>query len=420
MSKEKQAGILAAASAFLVVLLSAAVAPMNGEDFGLTRRFTTETLFDRLSFAFSRSGAQIENWNARLGEQFAIFSLSLPNWFMIIIAIISLFALTKIIAKIAGVKCDNEFVFLTTFSIIICLLPSFELITWKTILAGYTVPLIITLYVSSVFLTKETMITVSTSKPKLLFSVSLAFLAGISFENVPVAIAVFMLLSLTFNKMLKSSLTLVPVACLIGWALLMSAPSTANRVALYKKMYGFKGFSVDYFINRILDVLLNFYNTTIWLFIISALSLLALIAYKKITKEIVFLIISALMVVGSMVVSPYTEPRSFALAWCVMIAVVTRAIFNFCSITTKASVTFGVIGLATSLTLFSITLNFNNLMTVRDSYILSNLGTTSCKEGLHLSTPNSISDYRFINNRDIWYFNNIAQISKYYDCNLKK
>lgn len=420
MSSEKQAGILAAASAFLVVLLSAAIAPMNGEDFGLTRRFTTETAFERLSFAFSRSGAQIENWNARLGEQFAIFSLSLPNWFMIIIAIISLFALTKVIAKIADIKCDNVFAFLTTFSIIICLLPSFELITWKTILAGYTVPLIITLYVSTVFLAKETMITVVMSKPRLLFFVSLAFLAGVSFENVPVAIVVFMLLSLTFNKMLKSSLTLAPLACLIGWALLMSAPSTANRVALYKKMYGFKGFSIDYFINRTLDVLLNFYNTTIWLFVISAICLLTLIAYKKITKEIVFLIIAALMVVGSMVVSPYTEPRSFALAWCVMIAVVTRAIFNFATITTKAAVIFGIIGVATSLNLFSITLNFNNLMTERESYILSNLGKSSCKEGLFVSTPHSVNDYRFINNRDIWYFNNISQISKYYECNLKK
>ncbi|MBO2915920.1 hypothetical protein J5H46_23375, partial [Enterobacter sichuanensis] len=74
--------------------------PLAGEDFALTKRFINQDLITRITYSIERSSRQIEMWNARLGEQLAIFNLSMPPTFFIFVSIICFLALSYILFRI--------------------------------------------------------------------------------------------------------------------------------------------------------------------------------------------------------------------------------------------------------------------------------------------------------------------------------
>ena len=63
---------------------TSSISPMNGEDYALTRIFENESFLSRLTWIAERSQQQMSEWNARLGEQLAIFWLSMPEIYFLI------------------------------------------------------------------------------------------------------------------------------------------------------------------------------------------------------------------------------------------------------------------------------------------------------------------------------------------------
>ncbi|WIX33802.1 hypothetical protein QO259_03830 [Salinicola sp. JS01] len=55
------------------------IAPMQGEDYAFARRFVDAGLQPRLDWMLHKWPIQFTQWNARLGEQLAIFWLNLPK-----------------------------------------------------------------------------------------------------------------------------------------------------------------------------------------------------------------------------------------------------------------------------------------------------------------------------------------------------
>jgi len=144
--------------------------------------------------------------------------------------------------------------------------------------------------------------------------------------------------------------------------------------------------------------------------------------YKRdIQKEHCFLVVSAILVVGSMIASPYTEPRSYMFAWCVMLAFIIHAIqknMNPRNYSGYALFIVGIFSIYTSLTVYNVNHKFYNIMQERSLKIESQIDSQACKQGIKVSLIEGFKKYRYLNNRDEWYYYNLPQISKYYGCKI--
>lgn len=422
MNLAKQLSVMLSLCSFSFIVIAISIYPMAGEDFALTKTFNNASIIDRLSFSFDRSAYQIEHWNARLGEQLAIFSLSMPGWFSIGLSILSLMLIIYLITLIAGVKKPYAFNVCTLFSIFITLWPGFELFTWRTVVSGYTIPMCITLFVIYAFSSMDILSKVKKNNTLFYTLILASFLSGLSFENVPVALVFFMIASLVINKNIFSKLLILPITCFTGWLALILAPSTSYRVSVYNSMYNITKKDTSYYIDRALDVISTFANTSLTLFTISFFCLIHLAYKKELTKEIIALLVASVMVTGSMAASPYTEPRSFMLAWCVMLIVVFKSVYIIKKdyMLYKPVFLLSIISLVTAGYVLRNIYDYSIILADREHLITMGYGKDDCKRGIKLNRAITNYDYRYVNNRDGWYFNNLGKVSLYYNCKLYK
>ncbi|OVZ84470.1 hypothetical protein CBW58_23420 [Yersinia frederiksenii] len=412
------------AQAFILACIYAITfyfSPLYGEDYGLTKRFVNDSFFQRFSWAFSKSISQIEGWNARLGEQLAIFSLSMPGYVFFIIAVLCVALLCYVISTLLYDVDNKMHAFVISIIITFLLWPGFELFFWRTVIAGYTLPMLITLFVAREFMNDKRRTSLIESKKKLAYYSVLGFLSGLSFENVPIAILFFLLVILLLNKKLVSRLSVIPVAIFSGWVLLITAPSTTYRREKYHEWF-LNGLSpIDQIEKRSLDVITVFSNTSMMLFV-AAIAAFAYLAYKKkIFKEQGVLLISSILVVGSMVVSPYTEARSFMFAWCVMLAFVVAAIRESMTSVPKISLLVCILGMMAifvSFKTYQVNKKYHDVMKIRSDSIESQLSSPNCLNGIKVDLVDGFKDYRYLNNRDEWFYNNLRQVSLYYGCKI--
>lgn len=404
-------------------MVIASISPMNGEDYALTRIFGDEGFWDRLSWVINRSNTQIAGWNARLGEQLAIFWLSMPEIYFLIASVLGFVFFNLLVSSVhSGMKGIAE---KTTISICLIFLcwPGMEVFFWRTANAGYFQPMILTL-ICIYFYSDEKIITnLSANKFKLIGVSIAAFLSGLSFENTPVAVAFYMLASFAFltNKK-KNAIALLPVgAMILGWLILISAASTTARRSYYANVYGVTGYSFEYIVNRAHEVVKTFYATTSPLLVASILALTYVLIYSENRKRVLLTTVPAILVVGSLVAAPYTEPRSFLLAWALMLATVVEAAY----IASKNIRYFGVFALAIFLVSFSyqiqayqIYFDFARLVNDRDFFIKRKVGMTECTTGIEVKRIQTSYNYKFLNNRDDWFHGNPGFVSRYYNCNI--
>ncbi|HHA1185540.1 TPA: DUF6056 family protein [Enterobacter roggenkampii] len=406
-----------------IYVLTFMYSPLNGEDYGLTKRFTTESISERLSWALERSVHQIESWNARLGEQLSIFTLSLPDYTFLLVAVISIAMLCYVISTLLFDDENKPSSLMVGVIFVFLLWPGFELFTWRTVITGYTVPMLLTLAVIRKFMTHSRRAMLIDSKIQIALYCLVGFLSGLSFENVPVATIFFLFATLLMSKQLKTRLALVPVSVMTGWALLVTAPSTTFRRIKYHEWYHKDIPFLDGIQARAINVVSVFAQTSTIVFIAAILALAYLYHKKLVFKEHDLLLISSVLVVGSMVASPYTEARSFMFAWCVMIAFVVAAVkalidkdwrYNF------AIIVVGFISLYVSKELYIKTRDFYEPMHIRESLIESKLNSNECGSGIKVGLVNGFDDYRYVNNRDEWYYYNLPLVSEYYGCKIIK
>ncbi|WP_368743438.1 DUF6056 family protein [Enterobacter asburiae] len=406
-----------------IYVLTFMYSPLNGEDYGLTKRFTTELISERLSWALERSAHQIDSWNARLGEQLSIITLSLPDYTFLLVAVISIAMLCYVISTLLFDDENKSSSLMIGVIFVFLMWPGFELFTWRTVITGYTVPMLLTLAVIRKFMTHSRRAMLKDSKVQVALYCFVGFLSGLSFENVPVATIFFLFATLFMSKQLKTRLALVPVSVLAGWVLLVTAPSTTFRRVKYHEWYHKDIPFFDGIQARAIDVVSVFAQTSTIVFIAAILALAYLYHKKLVIKEHDLLLISSVLVVGSMVASPYTEARSFMFAWCVMIAFVVAAVkalldadwrFNF------AVLAIGFMALYVSKELYHQTREFYEPMHSRESFIEERLKSSECASGIKVGLVKGFDDYRYVNNRDEWYYYNLPLVSEYYGCKIVK
>jgi|GEM_PF-909072 len=412
--------ILAASISMVIFAIIIYIAPMAGEDYGLTKFFHNETILQRLAYAIEKSNHQITWWNARLGEQIAIFELSMPRWISIPVYAFSFPAFCLCIGLISGLQNKKQVAIISTIAagIMFLIWPGMEVFFWKTANSGYLQPMMLTMLVISAYVDKYFINSVYRKKFIYITFMAVCFFCGLSFENVPVAVIISMLSLCVWERRKGLHFYMPIISIAAGWVILVTAKSTGIRRDYYAKAIPSNdGFLAHYF-NRALDVVSCFFGSSGILFAASLLSLAYLVINGALKKYHYCLIFCSILVVGSMIASPYSEPRGFLLAWCVMFSFICSALHHFtCK---KGNSSFLIILTAVSLMYgiytYKIYSSYSHLLLSRERGIINAIGSDKCKYGYEIGIINDNHGYRYINNRDEWYFYNMIGKSDYYGC----
>ena len=419
-SKELNLFGLISLAIFTAIVIAA---PLAGEDYGLTKLFHDESILSRIYYAIDRSHTQIITWNARLGEQLTILELSLPNWMSLTLYSSSFIAFTLTIGKLFCNKRKFDWKLTTGFtaSLTFLLWPGMEVFFWKTANSGYLQPMILTLIAAIPYSDKKTLNVLKKNRFKYLGYLLICYLAGCSFENVPFALSASLLMLCVWQQR-RGLYNYLPILSLIaGWLTLITAHSTSIRRGFYSNAYPQNGSNLSHYLDRIKDVASTFFNTSLILFIISIISLAYLKKIGLLTKYHICLVVASVLVVGSMIASPYTEARSFLFAWCVMFSISCYALAIFIERNNLHTYTTPLLLMSLFFGLYTLSIysSYATKLNERNSDIISALGSEACKKGYKINLINTSYPYRYINNRDEWFFYNANSVgSYYYNCKL--
>ena len=202
---------------------------------------------------------------------------------------------------------------------------------------------------------------------------------------------------------------------------MISAASTTKRTKFYNNLCGVTGFSVDYMAHRVIDVVRTFFSSSDYLFFASLIAVGYIFAYSKNRKTVLLNIIPAILVVGSVVAAPYTEPRSFILAWALMLATVVEAIhiaFKKIRFSRGLALLISILSLMNLIKTYQIYTDFAKLLGNRDHYIRSKIGTQECSTGVEVQQIKTNYNVKFLNNKDVWFYANPNYVSIYYKCKI--
>jgi hypothetical protein len=419
--------------AILTVVLygwSFALAPLQGEDFAFLYGLEPPAWDERFQWLIQRSSHQISDWNARLGEQLAIFWLNMPSWLFWIVSVISFISLAVLSAVLYSGRNGLLVKSLISIGLVFLLWPGLEVFFWKTANAAYLQPILLYLLCILAFRDEATIRWWVPRKAMVAGISVVAFLAGLSFENVPVAVAIYMALCLIITtQWVRLWSAMFPiVAMLAGWLILLTAPSTQHRREYYQQAFGVEQTDLTYFVRRGFEVSEVFFETSSVLFAAALLALGYLIYLHRRSKQhynirSFLTVVPAVLLSGSLIMAPYTEPRAFLLAWVLMFAAVVEASYQisvrvrlarwFLLLFMLVSFLFGV---KTLLVYQDISRSFLD----REAHILENVATPSCEKGVEVLPQVFDYSYRYFNNRDGWFMQNLHVAGYYYDCQLKK
>ncbi|KAF0813635.1 hypothetical protein IGB42_01986 [Andreprevotia sp. IGB-42] len=415
---------LAALSVLTVALYAAifAISPLNGEDYALTRQFGDEGILSRLVWIAERSQAQISTWNARLGEQLAIFWLSLPGSWFLIAAVLTFLLLNLLVCGLYGRKALLEKTAIS-ICIIFALWPGYEVFFWRTVHAGYLQPVMISLLCLFFYRDDEAIASFVASKARLALVSIVALLAGLSFENTAVGILIYMLVSFWWLKNKRANLlALLPMAALTaGWLLLITAPSTAVRRAYYLKSIGVGSTDLVYYLGRLYNVQGRFFSTTSPLFIAALIAGVFLWRRVDDRKRFFLMLLPALLVSGSVVAAPYTEARAFLLAWAIMLGLVVEGIYQALQQYPRARIPallLFTLGLAFPLHTYPLYVDFASKVNARDAAIKQLAGTPACARQTTFALIRDDYRYKYLNNRDVWVRDTPEFMRAYYRCDV--
>lgn len=424
----------------LLMLLSVlifAVSPMNGEDYALTKPFVDASLFERVSWAIERSIHQSTNWNARLGEQLAIFWLAMPKVWFSVANLISMALFTFLLALYATPQRNWSRNSLIPSSLLIVaalflLWPRLEIFFWRTTAAGYLQPLVATLLLLLPFYSSRACRSLLSTWPSTALLWLAGLLCGLSFENVPPALLPYMALIIFFhfkdNSKFRVKLGLIALTYFFGWVLLMTAPSTHARTAYYVHTLNIPEESISYLLAKGFTVLQSFATVSAPLLITLVTVFLVSVLLKtkpwRLPIEFYLLILPAALCIASVIKAPYIEPRAFTLAWAVLTIVIVRLTYKILQSSSKrlseaAIILLGIVSLGSAGQYFFEYLDYSRKISSRTDYIIEKQNSNECKEGLTIHIFPNTSDIRVINNREDWVTNNLPQVSNYFSCKLR-
>lgn len=416
--------LLVAVAGMLLYVATAMVAPLNGEDFALTRDMMGMRLYDRLLWMAGRSYSQITQWNARLGEQLAIFWLGVPKIYFVFATTLSLAIFAGLVAawsRIESERTSFSRAFIYALALIWLLWPGYEVFFWITAQSAYFQPMLLVMILLSLYRTQDAMERLNKSNARFLAAMVLAALVGVSFENVPPAlgasIAVVLLMSGRRYWTLRMMLPILVLT--IAWAALMLAPSTGIRRAAYAQMYPGVA-NLMHYAARAQNVVGTLLRTSAVLVSAALATSVYLWRMHGWRQQIVLAWSVSALTVAALVAAPYTEPRAFIVPWALWFVLVIAAVIRI-DARPRARTALAVVVLSSLWFPFQAHMayvDFARSLEERDAYIRVLGRTDRCARGIVVGHSSREYPYKYLNNREQWYVANPAYVSIYYHCNV--
>lgn len=401
--------------------------PLMGEDYAFVSIYKGSGFFENVEWILGKIYQQSTTWNARLGEQLAIFWLNVSPVAFLLAAVLAFVLLNFLLSLLFSKRGEWRPKFFISTGVVFLLWPGMEVFFWRTANAGYLQPIVLSLVCVIAFRDEERLKKLVTSGTRLLLVTVVAALAGYSFENVPIAISFYMFLSWVISP-LRWHLwpCLFPVfAMLAGWYQLISMPSTQYRRAYYQQAHGVEDVGPVYWMQRALDVAEVFFETSGFL-LLCALASVAFLFYAiyrysiNVERRALLTILPAFLVISSVAAAPYTEPRSFALAWVIMISFVVEALWQICRIYRYGCIILLLSFVASLYFMFKAAVVYN---VVDEKFgerevLVKEASVFRCNNGVDVGLISIDAGYKYFNNRDAWSLQNLDVLSQYYDCQL--
>ncbi len=416
-------------SLFAVNALTFSVSPLNGEDFGLSRLGGYGRFTETLLWIGHRSAFQMAHWNARLGEQLAIFWMAMPGPWFTAASMVAFAGLCWCIAAIArqSIRFDRAFLsgWLVASSLCWLVWPRMEMFFWRTAAAEYLQPLVLNLLVALVFVADDFRLTVTRSPYRVAAAAAVALLAGMSFENVPPALLVYfawrvLRIRRQGGGRIWSLLSLAAVYSL-GWIALLMAPSTKLRIAYFNALFHVPMMSFAYLAGRARDVVNVFRLSSFELLVVfSCCLLLGFLRPRAVKKQLLAsleFLLPGLLSCASLAFAPYSEPRSFALLWVAMLVSVVCVFGQWESVNIPALV-LAVLALGAAAGVYGDYARFGEQANRRFDTIVANIGQPACATGLEVPRLRTGASLRILNNRDEWVAASLNQVDHYFGCHV--
>lgn len=421
--------LIALAALLLLILFSATItfSPINGEDYALGLIDNGQGIVERLSWFADHASRQWWGWNARLGEMFSIFWLAMPKVCLNVTAIFSLVIFSAITSVLALKSTKLDKTFLLTWAISLALVyilwPRYEIFFWRTTVAGYLLPLIFVMLLVAIVSVRPLTGLIYNSKVLYGLSAFLAILCGLSFENLPPLLVIYVAANSYFSAEDRSRREYamndagIILALCVGWVALMLAPSTSLRTEWYRDHLGYAP-TAWYWVRRVGDVIGRFAVSSGIISVLGFAALGLLVRKNGINsqRDILVLLIPAILCVISMVAAPYTEPRAFAFAWIVAIVTCTRFLIQFAN--KNAFIAIYIFALGNAAVTLPFYIDFHQKVAERDAYIRRNIGSEACETGLQISPIVTYAWSGRLQNRDGWVRAMLPLVSEYYNCKL--
>jgi hypothetical protein len=398
--------------------------PLNGEDYALGTLDIGQATDERLHVFYEKAYHQWRWWNARFGEMLSIFFLSFPRWVFNLSIIPFLFSFFYLISIIATGKSKG---FWLTYSLSIAaffiLWPRYEVIFWRTGAANYFIPMVGYLYVIYTVINQGYHSLITRSPVRAVLTAAIALICGMSFENLPPALVIFIILhrALDANGWAWRALLMdlmVISALLIGWWLLLSAPSTTVRTSWYREHLGYAP-SVSYYLARAKDVLATYWAVSLPITISGVASTIYLIWSGGIRKhtDILILALTSVLVAGSIILAPYTEARAFSFVWVICLVATIRAITSL-NVWAPQVITI-LLAIPFVAVTFVTYQRFDASVSARDAAIRAGIGKPSCEGSFRIPLIVSPAPTWMLYNREDWVSGQLHQVREFYSCNVE-
>lgn len=414
------------------LLATIVVAPMNGEDYGLSLALPHASLPVHLEKVGSFLWFHAMDWNARLGEMLAIIELAMPHAAYASIQGMAAMAFILLISLLARGQHKEYgatgYICVLALAITYLAWPRLEIFFWATVGAGYLQPLVAALWLIWLLADPQRRDRIQHSPLRSAGMGMLALAVGFSFENVGPALVLYMLAAAWMANRANQpgwQLTLAIAFFIgIGWLGLMLTPSTHHRMVFYQQALHVPPWSWHRIVHRMANVVGVFLSVAWPLVLLTAIGLLGIWRHKEDRQDhgdLVLLLLPALLVVGGTILAPYTDPRAFVLPWSIMLCVSLRGIMLICTRTRHFKSLAAAVAILSIPMAFSIYLayaDFASHVTDRSKKILAAAGTPACKQGIYVHPIQTSASTRVLNNREDWVMHALDQVGRYYRCKL--
>jgi len=412
-----------------------ATSPLNGEDFALSRLAHARSPYGSLSWIAARSLFQIATWNARVGEQLAIFWMEMPTpWFVaanVLTFALFCWCITALARRSLAPDMSAINGWVVTNGLCWLVWPRMEIFFWRTAAAEYLQPLVLTLLLVMAFVIPDFRRVLVRNHLLMVLILICAVLAGASFENTPPAILVCLLPYLVFlwrhgGEGVKQ-LAAAALAYTTGWVLLMVAPSTHIRSAYYHTALHLPELSPSVALARISDSWRElFLSSPELLLVFLGCATAAGLMRKRLIITFPspgWLLVSGVLSFQAVSLAPYTDARSFVFLWATLLVFVVSFFSSLESAgyarTCRVTVfTLGLAALAFGTGVYGEYARFADQANRRIETILETKGARPCITGLALPVLTTQATPRILANRDAWVIGNLDQVDAYFGCKV--